>query len=143
TTCNSGSVSVTGQLVFIPGAGGSVLSRPIRLAPKQSFSWANALQDIFGITNGSGAIAIEASSAASTPTLKLTSRTYTTGASGTYGQAVPSIEPANLQRTLFLTGLESDADYRTNIGLVNRTDAIVSADMTLYDSNGNIVGTSQ
>src|SRR5205823_12388559 len=38
TIFNSGSESVTGQLVFIPGAGGSVLSRPIGLAPKQSFS---------------------------------------------------------------------------------------------------------
>src|SRR5262249_34858773 len=94
------------------------------------------------IASGAGAIAIEGTSAASTPTLKLTSRTYTTGSSGTYGQAVPNIAPANLQQTLYLTGMESDNDYRTNVGLVNRTDDPVAAQMTLYDATGSIVGSS-
>jgi len=92
------------------------------------------------MSTGAGAIAIEASSPTSTPTLKLTSRTYTTGSNGTYGQAVPNIAPSNLEQTLFLTGMESDADYRTNIGLVNRTDAPASATLTLYGAGGDIVG---
>jgi len=142
TIFNSGSEAVTGQLVFLPGAGGNVMTRPLSLAPKQSLSWSNALQDIFGISSGAGAIAIEASSDASTPNLKLTSRTYTTTSGGTYGQAVPNVAPANLQPTLYLTGMESDAEFRTNLGMVNRTDAAVSAQMTLYDATGAIVGST-
>src|SRR5258708_17932457 len=88
---------------------------------------------------GSGAITIEASSAASTPAIRVTSRTFTTGSAGTYGQAVPNVSSDDLATTLLLTGLESDANFRTNIGLVNRSAAPVSAGMTLYHANGNVV----
>ena len=90
-----------------------------------------------------GAIAIEASGTSSTPTLKLTSRTFTSGASGTYGQGVPNVGSANLQTTIFLTGLESDADYRTNLGLVNRSDSAASALLTLYNGSGAYVASKE
>src|SRR5258708_11204549 len=90
--------------------------------------------------SGAGAIAIEATSASSPPTIKRTSRTYTSGGSGTYGQGVPNVASDALQQTLFVTGLESDSDYRTNIGLVNRGDVPVSVALTLYDGNGATVG---
>ena len=142
TVFNAGSESASGQFLFLPGAGGSSQSRVFYLAPRQSLTFNNALLDIFGMGTGAGAIAVEASSASSTPTIKLTSRTFTTGSSGTYGQGVPTVASAQLQQTLFLTGMESDADYRTNIGLVNRSDVPVSAGLTLYDGNGAVVGSS-
>ncbi|HJT17001.1 MAG TPA: PKD domain-containing protein, partial [Thermoanaerobaculia bacterium] len=77
TLFNSGSEAATGQYVFLPGAGGSAITMPLYIAPKQSITFENALQDIFGMSAGAGAIAIDASSAASTPALKITSRTYT------------------------------------------------------------------
>ncbi|MDQ6799286.1 MAG: PKD domain-containing protein [Acidobacteriota bacterium] len=142
TLFNAGTESASGQLLFIPAAGGSVQSHALFLAPKQALTFSNALRDIFGMPSGAGAIAIEATSASSTPTIKLTSRTFTSGGSGTYGQGVPSVASADLQQTLFVTGLESDSDYRTNIGLVNRGDVPVSVALTLYDGNGSTIGNS-
>ncbi|HLJ75741.1 MAG TPA: PKD domain-containing protein, partial [Thermoanaerobaculia bacterium] len=140
TLFNSGNEAATGQYVFVPGDGGTSVTMPLYIAPKQSITFQNALQDIFGMAAGAGAIAIDASSAASTPSLKVESRTYTGALTGgTYGQAVPGVSPANLQPTLYLTGIESDTSYRTNIGLVNRTGTPASTQLTLYDSNGSIV----
>src|SRR5258708_15269612 len=88
---------------------------------------------------GAGAIASAATRPTSTPAIRVTSRTFTTGSAGTYGQAVPNVSSDDLATTLLLTGLESDANFRTNIGLVNRSGAPVAAGMTLYDANGNVV----
>jgi len=140
TILNAGSESAYGQLILLPGAGGAMQSRPLFLAPRQSVTYQNALLDIYGLSSGVGAIAIEANSAASTPNLKITSRTYTTSNDGgTYGQAVPEVGSSDLQTTLFVTGIESDASYRTNIGLVNRSDSPVTAELTLFTANAGII----
>jgi PKD repeat protein len=141
TLFNAGNEPASGQLLFIPGAGGSMQSRPFFLSPRQAVTFGNALLDIFGMPSGAGAIAIEANSAASTPNLKVSSRTFTGGVA-TYGQGVPSVADDDLQRTLFLTGLESDSDYRTNLGIVNRSSIPGSATLTLFDADGNVVGTT-
>jgi PKD repeat protein len=138
----STTAAATGQFLFIPGAGGAVATQPLYLGPQQSVTYANALPDIFGIGSGAGAIAIEATSPASTPDIKITSRTFTTGSIGTYGQAVPQIAADDLQQTLYVTGIESDADYRTNVGLVNRSNAAVAVAMTLLGSDGSTIGTA-
>lgn len=142
TIFNAGGESAIGQFIFLPSAGGSVQTRPLFLASKSSLTLTNALLDLFGMSSGAGALAIEAQSTASTPNLKITSRTFTTGTAGTYGQAVPQVSDGELQQSLFLTGMESDAAYRTNIGLVNRSSDPVGLQLTLVDANGNTVGTS-
>jgi len=143
TILNAGGEAAFGQLILLPGAGGTIQSRPLFLAPRQSITYGNALLEIFGMPSGAGAIAIEANSAGSTPVLKVTSRTFTTSATGgTYGQAVPEVTSDDLQSTLYITGIESDSSYRTNIGLVNRTDTPVGSSLTLFDANGNVLGTS-
>lgn len=141
TLFNGGSEAASGQFTFIPGGGGPLLTRSLFLGVNQSITYANALSDLFGLSTGSGAIAIEASSATSTPAIRITSRTFTTGSTGTYGQAVPNVSDDS-PMTLLLTGLESDTNFRTNIGLVNRSAAPVAAGLTLYDANGNVIATT-
>jgi FOG: PKD repeat len=142
TLFNGGSEAANGQFTFIPGGGGAVLTRSLFLNVNQSITYTNALSDLFGLSTGSGAIAIEASSATSTPAIRVTSRTFTTGSTGTYGQSVPNVSDSDSPATLLLTGLEQDANFRTNIGLVNRTAAPVAAGLTLYDVNGNVIATT-
>jgi len=142
TLFNGGSEAASGQFTFIPGGGGAVLTRSLFLNVNQSITYANALSDLFGLSNGAGAIAIEASSATSTPAIRVTSRTFTTGSAGTYGQSVPTVSTDDLTTTLLMTGLESDANFRTNIGLVNRSAAAVAAGLTLYDANGTVIATA-
>ena len=142
TLFNGGSEPASGQFTFIPGGGAPVLTRSLFLGVNQSITYANALSDLFGLSNGAGAIAIEASSATSTPAIRITSRTFTTGAIGTYGQSVPNMSGDDGSTTLLLTGLESDTNFRTNIGLVNRSAAPVAAGLTLYDASGNVIATA-
>ncbi|HYR27462.1 MAG TPA: PKD domain-containing protein [Thermoanaerobaculia bacterium] len=136
---NAGGEGASVTLLFIPGAGGSVITRSVFLAPKQSVTYANTLLDLFGVPNGAGAVSVEATSAASTPQLRVSSRTYTDGSRGTYGQAVPDV--VFLDRTLFLTGLQSNDSFRTNLGLVNRSSSDTTAMLTLYDASGAVIGT--
>ncbi|MBV9495140.1 MAG: PKD domain-containing protein [Acidobacteria bacterium] len=140
---NAGEQAVNINLSFIPGAGGEVLKRALVLNPRQSKTYANALLDIFSLSSGAGALAIEGTSASTSANLKVSSRTFTNGTSGTYGQAVPDVVSADLQQTLYMTGLTADTSYRTNIGLVNRSEAAVSATMMLLDANGVTLGTTQ
>src|SRR5205823_332380 len=52
------------------------------------------------------------------------------------------ISTDDLQQTLYVTGIESDADYRTNLGLVNRSGAAVGVALTLFASNGALMATN-
>jgi PKD repeat protein len=140
TIFNAGTEAVTPQLIFFPGAGGQVQTHPIYLAPKQSVTYANALLELFGLQNSAGALGIEADGVVSSPDLRISSRTFTDSASGTYGQAVNGVLSDDLPATVYLTGLESDASFRTNIGLVNRTIAPVGVTLELFDQNGNRIG---
>ena len=142
TLFNAGSEGVHANLIFVPGAGGQVRTGTQFLSPRQSVTYPNVLRDVFGMTAGSGAIAIEAVGAAATPDLKITSRTFNDAASGTYGLAVPDVFASELQQTLYLTGLASTTDFRTNLGLVNRGEAPVAAALTLYGAGGNVLASS-
>ena len=138
TLFNAGAESANINLVLIPSAGGTVQSRSLFLMPRQSRIYENTLLDLFGISSGAGALAIEATSPTSTPALRVSSRTFTNSSIGTYGQAVPDIGGSDLQQTLYVTGLASNADFRTNIGLVNRSASPVTAALSLYDGLGNV-----
>ena len=139
---NAGTQGANIDLLFIPGAGGTLVSRSIFLAPRQSATYANTLLDLFGMANGAGAIAIEATSAGASAQLRVNSRTFTNGSVGTYGQSVPDVQSDDVETTSYLTGIQSNAAYRTNIGLVNRGSTDVGATLTLYDANGSTVGTA-
>jgi PKD repeat protein len=135
---NAGDNGANVTLLFLPGAGGSLISRSVFLAAKQSSTYGNTLLDLFGVPNGAGAVAIEATSAGASAQLRVSSRTYTDGAGGTYGQAVPEV--ASLDKTLYITGMQSNAGFRTNVGLVNRGASDMSATLTLYDASGSSIG---
>lgn len=138
---NAGAQGASVSLLFLPSNGGIVLSNSLFLSPKQSVTYANALRDVFGIESGAGAVTIQAASAGTVADLRITSRTFTSGSGGTYGQAVPEVGAADLSRTLYITGIEQNASYRTNIGLVNRTEGPVSAAIALIDAAGDDVST--
>lgn len=140
TIFNAGNDAATVHLTFVPGPGTSILTRDLVFGVHQSSTYSNALLDLFGLATGAGAITIEATSYNSTPQLKVSSRTFTDGAHGTYGQAVPDVSSSDLQQTLYLTGLESDGRFRTNIGLVNKSSAPVAATLTIVDPDGKTLG---
>jgi len=139
TLFNAGSEGANVKLLFLPAGGGTPVTRDVFLASRQSQTYSNALFDLFAIPSGAGAMGVEASSAGANADLRITSRTFTTGANGTYGQSVPDVDPAALASTLYITGIKSGGDFRTNIGLVNRAGSPVTAVLTLYNP---AIGTS-
>jgi len=67
-----------------------------------------------------------------------TARTYfDNGANGTYGQGIPAFSPARANvkpgQHAIIAGVRNTAAYRTNIGLVNVSNAAVTAKVTLLD----------
>ena len=139
---NAGNEGVNASLIFVPAGGGAVQTRSVFLLPRQTATYANALRDVFGMTSGSGAIAIEATAPSSTPALRVTSRTFNDTESGTYGLAVPDVVSSDMQQTLYLTGLAATSDYRSNIGLVNSSGSAATAALTLYNANGSTLATA-
>ena len=138
---NAGTTTADIGLVYLPSGGGSAITRSLTLGAKQSKTYANALLDLFAIPSGAGALALEATAAGGSADLRVTSRTFTTGATGTYGQAVPDVRPDALHQTLYVTGIAANAAYRTNIGLVNRESTPVTVVLTLSNSIGNTLAT--
>lgn len=74
----------------------------------------------------------------------VTSRTYNTSTSGTFGQALDSVAftaAAAQDDVLYLQQLREDADFRTNIGVLNSGAQTALVDVELYDRHGTLVGT--
>lgn len=139
---NAGTQGANVTVIFLPAAGGTMVTRTLFLGPRQSATYANTLVDLFGIANGAGALAIEATSPGTSAQLRVNSRTFTSGSVGTYGQSVPDVHSDALEGTLYLTGIQSNAAYRTNVGFANRGGTDVGATLTLYDSEGFTISTA-
>lgn len=134
---NAGLEGATVTMRFLP----TMAEKTVYLAPRQSVTYANMLLDAFDLTAGAGAVTIDAESPGSSAQLRVTSRTFTGGGNGTYGQSVPDVQSAQLGRTLYITAIKSSTDFRTNVGLVNRAEAALPATLTLYGRDGGTIGT--
>lgn len=138
---NAGNEPVSVSLTFVPGSGSGIQSRSLFLSPRQSQTYGNVLRDIFGMPSGAGAITVEATSTLSAPQLRITSRTFDDTGYGTYGQAIPDVTSDALQQTMYVAGMHSNAGYRTNVGLVNRSASATALAMTLYTADGGTLAT--
>jgi PKD repeat protein len=139
TLFNAGSQGANATITFLPGAAGEIRTKSLFLAPRQSVTYASALEELFDLTDAGGALAVEATSAGTSADLRVTSRTFTPGGNGTYGQSVPDVATSALSKTLYVTGLVSGAAYRTNVGLVNRSDVAMATTLTLLTDNGAVI----
>ena len=73
-------------------------------------------------------------------TVLATSRTYTVGDDGSYGQFIPtSWSFEDLERGVVL-GLKGSSEYRSNIGLVNPGDNPIQVELSLVSAAGESLG---
>lgn len=138
---NAGDEAATVTMLFLPSAGGAYASRALFLPARESITYESALRDLFAIESGAGAIAIETTAIVAAPDIRITSRTFTGSARGTYGQSVPDVATDALPAALHLTGLKSSAAFRSNVGIVNRASRSVIAALTLYTMSGGEIAT--
>jgi hypothetical protein len=89
-----------------------------------------------GAGNGTGALEIVKPAGGAGPIVS--SRTYTprAGSTGTFGQFVPARDTTAFTADAVITGLRSDAAFRTNVGFVSSSSAPISITVTLIDGGG-------
>jgi len=139
---NSGSRSEQVIVEFLAADLGksSHLSASVVLAPYTSVRYVDAIDSLFG-TEGVGALRILADGRA----VRATSRSYNDEDDGSYGQGIPTMDRAiGFGQVGRLLGLSesgnSDAGFRTNIGLVNVGLAVVEVQIDLYRGDGTYLG---
>lgn len=119
---NSGASAATLSLAFI--ANGIPLTRELVIAPKTTRHFDDAVDALFAINEGAGALLVKYSgSSAGTNPIAITSRTRTSaGTGGTFGQLIAAIDIDRPLSVSHLPALRIGNGYRTNVGLVNPDD---------------------
>jgi PKD repeat protein len=141
TIHNAGEGPAELTLTWLPDPEVAGQTRRVAIAAGRTAVWARALNELFGVASGRGAIAIEAASDQEYPDIHVASRTFTTGDDGgSYGQAVGVTGEVAGIGNEWLTGLEWSPDYRTNIGWVNRSSDPARVRFQLTDSSGANLG---
>lgn len=131
---NSGTAPLTATLTYSPQPGntGATKSVNVSIQPGEVHAVYSALQSLFGIGNTGGSILVTTPSNSG---LVVTARTFNQTSSGTYGQFIPAVTPADSigagDRSLQLLQLESSDRYRTNIGLAETAGSPATARVSL------------
>jgi hypothetical protein len=132
-------VNVTLAYVAQPGNTGTDTTVTFPLKPGEIHAIDNAMQTLFGLTNSGGSVVITTDAASS---LVATARTYNQTASGTYGQFIPGVSPAESvglgDRTLQILQLESSTRFRTNVGVTETKGQEVTLQVTAVPSDSKI-----
>jgi hypothetical protein len=135
---NASGAPATVQLEYLPQGGsnaaGGLLSSPIELEAFETLLLEDVALSLFGVDNGSGALAIEASGE-----VQVTSRVTTAApAGGTSGNGVRAVHLGDWSNgRLVLPGARLVDGFRTNVGFVTG-DAAVDFQCTLYNGNGAV-----
>ncbi len=145
---NAGNSTATYQLLWLPRDTDNAMPAPsaeLTIAAGKAVRWEDVLGQAFGVedgTNAVGALAIISGSS----NLKFFSRTYNQGADGTFGQAMPGfaadelIPSGEMKRILYFT---ENADFRSNIGILNGTGSPMTIQWRRYTADGMMVDESQ
>jgi PKD repeat protein len=119
-----------------PGTKTSMESGRVPLDGGETLYFENLIQDVFGVTSG-GNVRVY-----SDAPLTVTSRIYNTGDAGTYGQLVEAHDGKALLspgEVGFVTGLEEDSDYRTNLFLQEASGVSAVVRVQVHDADGDVV----
>jgi len=135
---NSGAEDVPATLTYYPqGNPGSPMQATITVPPGEVRAVDSALQTLYNLSNSGGQIVV--TTPANAP-LVVTARTYNQTTTGTYGQFIPGVTPAESIATgdaaLQILQVEQSDRIRTNIGLSETTGkpATVEVSLILPDS---------
>jgi uncharacterized repeat protein (TIGR01451 family) len=126
---NGGNTPQTATLTLFPtGNPSASVASSVTIQPGE----VKALDDIVHLTNAGGALHV--TTAVSAP-LIVTARTYDQTSTGTLGQFLQAVTPADAvgvsDRSLQLLQMEDSPRYRTNLGLAEVTGKAVTAEVTV------------
>lgn len=119
--------------------GGDTTTKTAVIADRALKTWDDAAVRLFGITSrSSGPVFIN-----STQPLVITSRTYNEGEDGTFGSFLSGVAQTNgvaNGETAVLSQLCGNNDFRTNVGVVNLTDAPCQVRVQVRSASGTSIG---
>jgi len=140
---NPNNFPVSATFSFFPaGTGVSPIQMPLNLDAFETRVIRDVAASTFGVTNSFGALRLD-TNGSPPAALRMTSRTYDESSLGSLGMAIPG--QANLPpstASVFVTGIQGNADFRTNLGAVNVTNAALAFQVLLRASNGAVAGVS-
>lgn len=136
---NAGTAQVPATLTFYAEANpGSFVTKQVMIEPGEIEVLNDIVQNLFGQPNGAGGSVVITTP--SNAPLDVTSRSYNSIATGTYGQFIPGFTVAQsvgaADRALHILQVEHSSRFRTNIALNETTGnpARVEVSLTLPDS---------
>ena len=139
---NTSATETVIRLRYVPSPGATLAGADetvlLAIRPNESVSFTDVLTEALGATeNTGGAIVVELQDGKALPIV--TSRTYNEPGpyAGTFGQYIPAVPLASGPGSeVFIDGLGGDAKFRSNVGVVNLTDAAITAAITVVDTSG-------
>jgi len=139
TLTNPGSAPANVTLSFFPSGSGA---KTLALAPGQTVVSSDVVASLFASPGAAGALSVS-----SDQPLLIRAKTYNTGASGTYGVALPVVAsdrllaPGDVGDSLWISQDASGSNgYRTNVAVVFPDASGGAATVTVYDADGNSRG---
>jgi hypothetical protein len=142
---NPNAFLVTATVTLDPTGGGAASHTTLAFSPFETKSIHDVVLTLFGLSNASGALRIETTAASGQvpPQLLATSRTYDQSADGSFGLSIPGDQNAVPQTTpAYVTGIELNPDFRTNLGGINVSSATETFVIVLRGPDGSLLGTS-
>ena len=112
-------------------------SEPISIPAGRQLTITNIVQSTFGMIDVKGALMIYSTDGAP---LVISSRTYTYGSKGSYGQDVSSVL---VTQKGWVAGIEEDSLYRTNVGIFWPWNQPAQSTIEIHSGNGALAGTGQ
>ena len=140
---NPSDVPVVAALIFSPNGGGRPIQAALTLAPGETRTIPDAARALFGVTNSFGGLRVETTAAAGQdpPVVVVTSRTYDQ-ATG-FGLSISGEANVEAQTSpSYVTGVQSNEDFRTQLGAFNITDQPETFVIVLRGPDGSVLGTS-
>ncbi len=142
TLVNIGTAPADVTLAFVPGGapGSSAHTRRLVVDPRSARHLENVVADLAG-AHGEGVLRITATAPGAG--VVATSRTYTSGAAGTYGQLVPAVPVGDVVgagERVVVAGLRSTDGFRSNLGLTSLADVETTVTARFFDDLGAPIG---
>ncbi|MHB0969940.1 MAG: proprotein convertase P-domain-containing protein [Thermoanaerobaculia bacterium] len=137
---NPGATPVEVELRFHPVSGAPVRSDTVSMPAHSVRAFEDVVLARFGLSDDTGHIVVDAAAP-----LIATSRTWTTGESGSYGQFIGAVPAANaiaIGETATAIQLESSASYRTNAGVAETHGEPVTVRFTVRNAAGEALATA-
>lgn len=140
---NLGTGTASVDAYLLDGAGDNSAKLPARsftVGANQVSAYNDAVSSLLGLNAGGGAVYF-----ASDQPLMVTSDLYTTNNlcpqfGGTFGQFIPALTFTDAGTRQRLFNVIHDGNFRTNLGMINTSNAAASVTVRVIESNGSLKG---